>query len=235
MYQVVSFADSVLFKWINKFLIVFLAMLVLPIVFDIVTLFYPQLNSYVGSWWFYLLFAICMYYIAISGYSNHVVGIVPFQISVFNALPKLVIEDANQSITKVHIEEQINININFEDSKTVISEETLKWKNAIENLLSVHEIYKNPELTLTDVAKKLETNVVIISKAINQNFKMNFNDFINYYRVENVKAAFFNNEHLKSTLLGIAFDSGFNSKATFNRAFKKHVGVSPKDYINTTK
>ena len=77
-------------------------------------------------------------------------------------MPKLVIEDANQSITKVHIEEQINININFEDSKTVISEETLKWKNAIENLLSVHEIYKNPELTLTDVAKKLETNVSLL-------------------------------------------------------------------------
>ena len=60
---------------------------------------------------------------------------------------------------------------------------------------------------------------------------MNFNDFVNKYRVEEVKKAFDNGDHKKSTLLGIAFDCGFNSKATFNRAFKKNTGLSPKDYL----
>ena len=60
---------------------------------------------------------------------------------------------------------------------------------------------------------------------------MNFNDFINNYRVEDVKKAFDKGEHKKTTLLGIAFDCGFNSKATFNRAFKKNTGISPKEYL----
>ena len=60
---------------------------------------------------------------------------------------------------------------------------------------------------------------------------MNFNDFINTYRVEEVKKAFDNGEHKKTTLLGIAYDCGFNSKATFNRAFKKNAGFSPKEYL----
>jgi len=62
---------------------------------------------------------------------------------------------------------------------------------------------------------------------------MNFNDFINNYRIEAVKTMFLNEEHKKSTLLGIAYDCGFNSKATFNRAFKKHTSCTPKEYLNT--
>jgi AraC-like DNA-binding protein len=60
---------------------------------------------------------------------------------------------------------------------------------------------------------------------------MNFNDYINHHRVESVKKAFTNGEHKTTTLLGIAYDCGFNSKATFNRAFKKNTGLSPKEYI----
>ena len=74
---------------------------------------------------------------------------------------------------------------------------------------------------LTDVAKKLKTNASVISRTINQGFQMNFNDCINNYCIEAVKSRFTNEEHKKSTLLGIAYDCGFNSKAIFNRAFKK--------------
>jgi len=62
---------------------------------------------------------------------------------------------------------------------------------------------------------------------------MNFNDCINKYRIEAIKNSFINGEHKKSTLLGIAFDCGFNSKATFNRAFKKNTGKTPKEFIET--
>ena len=73
----------------------------------------------------------------------------------------------------------------------------------------------------------------IISKTINQGFQMNFNDCINSYRIEAVKNSLDLGEHKKTTLLGIAYDCGFNSKATFNRAFKKHTGKTPKEYIET--
>ncbi len=92
-------------------------------------------------------------------------------------------------------------------------------------------MYENPKLSLSDVAKKLETNTKVISSVINNGFQMNFNDFINHYRIEAVKSKLNSGEHHTTTLLGIAIDSGFNSKATFNRAFKKSTSLAPKEYI----
>ena len=60
---------------------------------------------------------------------------------------------------------------------------------------------------------------------------MNFNDFVNEKRAEAVITKLKKGEHVENTLLGIALDCGFNSKTTFNRAFKKHTGASPKQYI----
>jgi AraC-like DNA-binding protein len=227
MFQVVSYADSILFKWIKTYLYSFLLMLLLPIVFDILSLFFPELNSYKGTWWFFLFFSIVMYYIAITGYSNPIETKIPFEINVFNNKPVLLLAgNFNTEDSIIDIEHET-----FEENH---SQEIEVWKTKIESYLKEEKPFQNPELTLTDVAKKLHTNASIISKAINQGFGLNFNDFINNYRIEAVKQCFENGEHKKSTLLGIAFDCGFNSKATFNRAFKKNTGLSPKDFLSKT-
>jgi AraC-like DNA-binding protein len=124
------------------------------------------------------------------------------------------------------------IDIEHETFEETNSPEISLWKSKIETLIQEEKLYQNPELTLTDLAKKLETNASVISKTINQGFQMNFNDCINNYRIEAVKNSFANGEHKKSTLLGIAYDCGFNSKATFNRAFKKNTGTTPKEYLS---
>lgn len=227
MFQVVSFADAILFKWIKTYLIAFLLMLLLPIVFDVIGLFYPEIQTYTGSWWFYLFFSIVMYYIAITGYSNPTNAAIPFKMSFFDNNPILLLNE-NQTI-----ESETFIDIEHENFEETISPEMEHWKLKIETLIQEEKLFENPELTLSDVAKKLETNAAVISKTINQGFQMNFNDCINNYRIEAVKNRFADGEHKKSTLLGIAFDSGFNSKATFNRAFKKNTGKTPKEYIET--
>jgi AraC-like DNA-binding protein len=86
-------------------------------------------------------------------------------------------------------------------------------------------------LTLSELATKLNTNTSVLSAVINTGFGKNFNDFVNEYRVETFKrkAAAPDSKHL--TLLAIAFDCGFNSKATFNRAFKKVTDLSPKAFL----
>ncbi|MFN3968394.1 helix-turn-helix domain-containing protein [Flavobacterium sp.] len=223
MFQVVSYADAVLFKWIQTYLYAFLVMLSLPIVLNIVSLFYPEIDSYTGTWWFFLFFSIIMYYIAITGYSNPIVAKIPFEISLFTNQPALLLQP-NKS-------EEVIIDIEHETFHEQESLETSIWKNKIETLITKEKLYENPELTLTDLAKKLETNASVISRVVNQGFGLNFNDFINQYRIDAVKKAFNAGNHKKSTLLGIAFDCGFNSKATFNRAFKKSTGLSPKDFI----
>jgi AraC-like DNA-binding protein len=87
---------------------------------------------------------------------------------------------------------------------------------------------------LTDLSKHLSTNPSLLSKIINQGFEMNFNDLINYYRVEDVKLQLQNTANAHLTIMSLAYDAGFNSKATFNRAFKKVTGKSPKEYMVLT-
>ncbi|MBC7556300.1 MAG: helix-turn-helix transcriptional regulator [Chryseobacterium sp.] len=226
IFQVVSYADSILFKWIKTYLIAFLTMLLLPIIFNCFAYFFPNLNSYKGNWWFFLFFSLIMYYIAITGYSNPVNSSIRFKFSELNKHQILLLFEDNKII-----EQESVIDIDYEFSNENNSTEINLWKSKIENLMQQNLLFKNPELTLSDVAKELNTNVSMISKTINQGFKMNFNDFVNNYRIEEVKKAFEKGDHKKSTLLGIAFDCGFNSKATFNRAFKKNTGFSPKDYL----
>ena len=227
MQNLVSFADNLLFKWLKNFLIAFLSMQVLQVVFFVLGLFFA-IETYVGSWWYFFCFAIITYYIALTGYSNNLQAQIPFQFSALANAPILLLPyNQNPGTDTIIIDQEI--------ANQPISDEVLQFKNQILDLFQTEKLYQNPELTLADIAKKVQSNSSVISKVINQGFKVNFNDFVNQYRIDQVKNAFQNQQHKKNTLLGIAFDCGFNSKATFNRAFKKHTTLSPKQYIESFK
>lgn len=225
--EITSNANELLFAWIKNYLIAFLIMLLLPVVFDLTALFFPEIKSYQGSWWFYLLFSFVLYYIAITGYGNNTITKIGFQFKYHEQnLVYYLTENTTSSIIFDNV-----IDIKHEVVGDIEDENLYRWKNAIEDLIVSESLYKNSELSLIDIAKKLQTNVAVISKTVNQGFRMNFNDFINNYRIEAVKEMFAIGAHKKSTLLGIAYDCGFNSKATFNRAFKKSTGFAPKEYL----
>lgn len=95
--------------------------------------------------------------------------------------------------------------------------------------------YRDPELSLTSLAEKLGLTAHELSRIINTVLKKTFNDFINEFRVAEVIRKMQDPAHDRLTLLGIAYDSGFNSKATFNRTFRKMTGKSPAQYKNTLK
>jgi AraC-like DNA-binding protein len=106
----------------------------------------------------------------------------------------------------------------------------LGWIANIEVLMDIQKVYLEPELTLTELAKKDGTNASVLSKVINKTYGLNFSDYVNRYRVNEVIRLLEQPEYQNFTLLAVAYDAGFNSKSTFNRAFKKVTGVSPKDY-----
>ena len=202
--QISSNADAILFKWIKNYLIAFLIMIVSPYFFDVLTSYFSSDNSYQNGWWFYLFYSLVLYYIAITGYANSAQTKIGFQLSVFDKNPILLTSQNNT--LSAQEDNKIDIEINTFQEKN--SPEIDLWKSKIETLIQEQKLYQNPELSLTEISKKLQTNASVISKAINQGFAMNFNDFINNYRIEAVKEMFVKNEHKKSTLLGIAYDCG---------------------------
>ncbi len=92
--------------------------------------------------------------------------------------------------------------------------------------------YLDPDLTLFSLADQLDLTPNHLSQIINSTSGSNFYDFINRYRVEEAKRQIASDKVNKMTLLGIGLSSGFSSKSTFNRAFKKHTGINPSDFKN---
>jgi AraC-like DNA-binding protein len=231
MVQVISYADSVMFRWIKNFLLAFLLMLVVRLFFYIVGFFIP--DTYMNTWWYFLAFAIIFYYIAITGYSNSIETKIAFQPNLLNYRPALLLNYHPTYFTEeVKTEEAEIIDIDSIQTEELIpAEEINRWKEKILVLMQVGKAYEDPELSLTQVAKQLQSNPSHISKMVNKGFGVNFNDFVNQFRIAAVKEMLKNGEHKKQTLLGIAFECGFNSKATFNRAFKKITGKSPKVWV----
>ena len=93
--------------------------------------------------------------------------------------------------------------------------------------------YLNPELSLNDLALQLAILPRYLSQVINQSTNRNFFDFINRYRIDEFKHRIINAGDTKTTILEVLYDVGFNSKSTFNEAFKKHTGITPTEFIRT--
>ncbi|MFO1243257.1 MAG: helix-turn-helix domain-containing protein [Rickettsiales bacterium] len=94
------------------------------------------------------------------------------------------------------------------------------------------KIYRELAITRDTVASRLKISEQLLSRVINQRFQKNFNEFLNYYRVEEAKQKLTFEKELPIT--NIAFDVGFNSIASFNRVFKDMTGQSPTEYRETS-
>jgi len=107
-------------------------------------------------------------------------------------------------------------------------------KQRLENLMSTEKPFLNPTLGLPDLAARLKVTSHELSYLINEGFGENFYQFVNRYRVEEAKFLLHSKEHQHLNMLGIAYESGFNSKTTFNTTFKKLTNLSPSEYQQQT-
>lgn len=115
--------------------------------------------------------------------------------------------------------------------KSGLSEETAR--QIVEQLLVLMENkkpYTESLLTLAQLAEMLSVTPHNLSEVINTQLKKNFYDFVNGYRIEQVKKDLIDPSKLHIKILSLAFDAGFNSKATFNTLFKEMTGKTPSEY-----
>ena len=102
--------------------------------------------------------------------------------------------------------------------------------NEISNLVVDNKLYLESDISLAKLGKLIGKSAQLTSSVINQYAKRNFNDFINYYRVQKAKQLLTDEESDKYTISSIAFDTGFSSLSSFNTAFKKFEGITPSAY-----
>lgn len=90
--------------------------------------------------------------------------------------------------------------------------------------------YLDPELSLSSLSKQISLSRNQLSHLINNGLGENFYDFINKYRVEEVKRLMVDPQKQNYNLLGMALEAGFKSKSTFNLIFKRFTGLTPTAY-----
>ena len=198
-------------NWILTFLVLFSFLFVYGTIQDIIGSRFIDLG-YQQRWWLNLIMAVVTLYVGVKGY--------------FTDTTKLNKLDFTFSPKTIGIPEDANI---FDEEKS-ISEEDIA---TVRNLMETDKAYLNPELNLSDLAKMANMSRGQLSEIVNTAFDKNFNDFVNGYRVEAFKDMLKENKHQQLSLLGIAQECGFNSKATFNRVFKKLTDLSPTEYLKT--
>ena len=97
-------------------------------------------------------------------------------------------------------------------------------------LVNNEKVYIKNDLNLQELAELIDTSTHNLSQLLNQKMNQSFYEFINFHRVQEVMRRLDSGKFDNLKILAIAFDSGFNSKTTFNVAFKKYSGFSPTEY-----
>jgi AraC-like DNA-binding protein len=106
-------------------------------------------------------------------------------------------------------------------------------EDALRSLMDINKVYLENDLSIPRLAGMLHASCNETSYVINKLNRDNFYNYINKYRIEEAKRLLMSEESSNLNILGIAFESGFNSKTTFNTTFKKMTGYSPTAYVKT--
>ena len=113
------------------------------------------------------------------------------------------------------------------------SVDAMHIQKKLEQVMEKEQLFLEPALNLYQLASAINEPPHLVSRILNVHLKKNFFDFVNSYRIEAFIRLAKQKNYAHLTLLAIAFEVGFNSKTTFNKAFKKAKGIPPKQYLKT--
>jgi AraC-like DNA-binding protein len=120
-----------------------------------------------------------------------------------------------------------------ENPKRVSENRVNELNVKLKQLMNSEKMYLENDLSLPKLAKSMNASCNETSFVINELYGDNFFNFINKFRIEEAKMLLLSEKYNQLNILGIAFESGFNSKTTFNTTFKKYTGVSPTEFVKS--
>ncbi len=171
---------------------------------------------------FFSVFTIWIAYYT-ANYTSYILGAFSFSFVFYLSGLLLFHRRKKDFVVSVKKEKYADIQINKNEANQFLEK--------IQFALTEEKIYKNPNLTLPILAKKVNIRPQLLSQLLNDNLNKNFSQFINEYRIEEAKQILKENNNLKIEI--IAEKSGFNSNSTFYTAFKKVTGTTPARFINS--
>jgi len=110
-------------------------------------------------------------------------------------------------------------------------DEAIACINLLKKAMDTDKLYLDSALTVNKLAAQLEISSRTISAVLNRELKKGFSEFINEYRINEVKQRMLQPENSHITIAGIAFECGFNSVATFQRTFKNSEQITPGQFL----
>jgi AraC-like DNA-binding protein len=157
--------------------------------------------------------------------------------SIYRPLPIVVVVSLCNLAWHAAKQSDINIGIDLSDisiSTDVIvpvqQSDILLIAEKLVSLMNNEKVFKDMDVSLSDLAERIGVTRNQLSYVINTHFKENFCDFINRYRVEEVKRILDQPDGNKFNVLNVGMDAGFSSKTAFNVNFKQLTGMSPTEY-----
>jgi AraC-like DNA-binding protein len=117
-----------------------------------------------------------------------------------------------------------------QERSTLSPREAERLERDLLSLMETERPWREPDLTLADLAIRVESTPHKVSELLNARLGQTFYDFVNGYRVQEVQRRIASGENRTRTMLTLALDAGFASKSTFNQAFKSRTGQTPSDY-----
>lgn len=209
--QLFSDTSRIDLKWVRWLINGNLFLIFVTIFFFYFMIRYPEYFD----WWVLTPGAIVSVYI----YLATLKGIT--QLTLWQVQPNV-----EKEVVETEIKEVETIEMKVEDKSGKMDEIATR----IITLIEKEKLYQETELTLQNLADKLQLPSYQVSQAINTGLQKTFYDLVNGYRVEEAKRLLLDIRSLNYTILSVGFEAGFNSKTTFNTVFKKATGLTPTDF-----
>lgn len=216
-----SYTENISLAWLNRFFwcigivwVVFVFFAVIPNVF-----FGGHHHSqYQGFQFGFIILIINIFYVGIYGLKQKIIFF----------------EETSSPISSTEEDPLIPTANKYQHSNLTKKQANLYLKD-LTVFMEQKKPYLEPKITIAELSYRTNIPINHLSQIINEKLEQNFFDFINSYRVEAFKQLIQNPNYQEYTILGLAYEAGFNSKSTFNAIFKKFTGQTPSGYAKQIK
>lgn len=198
-----SYLEDVSLEWLNRFFWIELTTWSAFVLFEVLGNYWLSILPTSGLQLSFIVLMLGILYLGVYGLREH---------PVFVDQP---VEENPESVTP----------------QGLAPEKIKAYLEALRNYMVKEKPFLEPKISIAELSHRTHIPVNQLSKIINEQLGMNFFDFINSYRVEEFKQLAHDSQFEHFTLLGLAFEAGFNSKSTFNAIFKKFTQQTPSEYV----